>query len=431
MKQKKQSVCGQKGKTFLEPKLLVWIMVLLVTVHLVTAIGIRPARTSIAVDDFIEPEIKYEGRLWVVNNDQREFSVNIYVEGEMASFVKLKTPEKKLSFRSDDNAKEVGFELQIKKDEVPPGASTANIVIEETLDNLNSNVVSSKVILKHKINIQGPYPDKYIEIQINFHQQADKIEFVSEVKNLGKKEIQKLQTKFYVNDKEQKQQELKTETTSLPQKESKLLKTDLAKDKFNAAGEYEVTAITTYDDQQLELYKSLVIGNPEVEISYFDKYFIAYKVNQYTLDLLNKWNKIITNVYVDVRVLKDGREIDSFRTKSVDIEGEMIRRISDYLDAKDKGPGRYTFEMSVKFWNLVRMDERKFTFGSEFVTEEDAKALNLGAPALVGAAVGASGAGFSTMFPWLLAGMLLGIIGLYTAWRYMNKEKYEDGNRPF
>ncbi len=415
----------------MKQKLLVWILVLLVTVHLVTALGIRPARTNIAADDFAEEQISYDGKVWIVNNDQREFSVNIYVEGEMASFVKLKTSEKKLSFRSDDNAKEVEFELRIKKDEIPPGASTANIVIEETLDNPGSNVVSSKIILKHKINLQGPYPDKYIEMQINFHQQADRIEFVSEVKNLGKKEIQKLQTKFYVNDKEQKQQELKTETISLPQKESKLLKTNVAKDKFNEAGEYEVTAITTYDDQQLELYKSLVIGSPEVEVSYFDKYFIAYKVNQYTMDLLNRWNKIIPNVYVDVRVLKNGREIDAFRTKSVDIEGEMIRRISDYLDAKDKGPGKYTFDMTVSFWNLVRMDERKFTFESEFVTEADARALNIGAPALVGAAVGASSAGFSTILPWLLAGILLGIIGLYTAWRYLNKEKYEEGNRPF
>ena len=142
------------------------------------------------------------------------------------------------------------------------------------------------------------------------------------------------------------------------------------------------------------------------------------------MDLLNKWNQQIRNVYVDIEVMKDGQKIDSFRTRSVDIEAEMMQRINDYLDAKDKGPGRYTFEMTVHFWSLVRMDEKKFTFNTDLVTEEDAKRLNLAPPALTGAAIGVLGT-FSTIAGWLLVGILLGIIGFYVAWRYINRDKYE------
>ena len=180
----------------------------------------------------------------------------------------------------------------------------------------------------------------------------------------------------------------------------------------------------THDDQILELYKTLLIGKPEVDITYFDKYLIANKVNQYTLDLLNKWNQQIRNVYVEVNVLKGGNKIDSFRTRSVDLEAEMMQRVSDYLDAKDKGPGEYTFEMTVYFWSLVRMDEKKFTFHTDLVTEEEARKLNLVPPALTGAAVGI-GSAFSAIAGWLLVGILLGIIGFYAAWRYMNRKKYE------
>ena len=404
-------------------KTILWILILVMSIQLVTAIGIRPAKTNIAVDDYTENNIKVDGKLWVVNNDHREFIVDIYVDGEMAKFVKIKTDPKRITFRPEDDAKEVEFEIQFKKDDIPPGTSTAFIVVEERFESSQPNTVSSKLLLKHKINFIGPYPDLYIEGSLNFHEQGDEVELVAEVKNLGKKDIQKVQTKFYVNDREQKEHELETQAESLKTKETKLLTTTIEKDNFNEAGQYEVSAITKYDDQTLELYKTLLIGKPEVDITYFDRYLIAHKVNQYTLDLLNKWNQQIRNVYVEVEVLREGQKIDEFRTRSVDIEAEMMQRISDYLDAKDKGPGKYTFEMTAHFWALVRMDEKKFTFETDLVTEEDAAKLNLAPPALTGAAVGFGG--FSGAAPWLLAGILLGIIGFYVAWRYVNREKYE------
>ncbi len=405
-------------------KIIIWILALLLIIQLAAAIGIRPARTNIAVDDYDENNIKVDGKLWVVNNDHREFTVDVYVDGEMADFVKLKTDEKKITFRPEDDAKEVGFEIKFKKEEVPPGTAIANIVIEERFESSQANVVSSKLLLKHKITFVGPYPDLYIEGSINFHEKGNEVELVAEVKNLGKKDIREVQTIFYVNDKEQKEHELETPAASLKTKETKLLTATIKKDNFNNAGQYEVSAVTKYDDQTLELFKTLLIGKPEVEITYFDKYLIANKVNQYTLDLLNKWNQQIRNVYVEVNVLKGGNKIDSFRTRSVDLEAEMMQRVSDYLDAKDKGPGEYTFEMTVYFWSLVRMDEKKFTFHTDLVTEEEARKLNLVPPALTGAAVGMGGA-FSAIAGWLLVGILLGIIGFYAAWRYLNRKKYE------
>ena len=398
-------------------------MIFLIVTQLVAAIGIRPAKTNIAVDEYDENNIKIDGKLWIVNNNQGEFTVDVYEEGEMAEFVKIKTDPKKINFRPEDEAKEVDFEIKFKKEDIPPGTSTAFIVVEERFGDSQDNTVSSKILLKHKITFTGPYPDLYIEGSLNFHEKGNEIELVAEVKNLGKKDIDEIQTKFYVNDKEQKEHELETSTESLRTKETKLLKTTIEKDNFQAAGQYEVSAITKYDDQTLELYKTLLIGKPEVDITYFDRYLIAYKVNQYTLDLLNRWNQQIRNVYVDVEVLREGKKIDEFRTRSVDIEAEMMQRISDYLDAKDKGPGKYTFEMTVHFWNLVRMDEKKFTFNTDLVTEEDAQKLNLAPPALTGAAVGIGG--FSGAAPWVLIGILLGIIGFYAAWRYVNRNKYE------
>ncbi|MDO8655894.1 MAG: hypothetical protein Q7K45_01535, partial [Nanoarchaeota archaeon] len=334
-----------------------------------------------------------------------------------------------LSFRADDGAKAIDFEVHLPEF-VPPGESKSTIIVEEDLTSASPNTISSKIVLKHDILIQGPYPDKYVVVKLNFHESGNDIRIVSEVENLGKKDIGNIQTIFYVNDKNQNVQELETAQTTLSSKENKLLEAHLDRSLLEL-GEFEVSALTTYDDQTVEVVKKLVVGQPSVDITYFNEYFIAYTVNQYSLELLNKWNSRLENVFVDVEVKKEGQKIDQFRTKSVDLEGDMTKRINDYLDATDKGPGKYTFDMAVNFWNMVRDDQTTFTFESEFVSEKDAQDIEEKSSSLAGKAVQSSGSdsgkSFSMILLWLLVGIVVGSAGFYVLWRYMHRKDYESG----
>lgn len=403
--------------------LLAWTMALLLCISLVTALGIRPAKTSIVFEEGRD----YTQQFWVVNNEAREFSVKISVGGEMAQYVTLHTPE--LTFRGDDGAKAVDFEVHLPEF-VPPGESKSTLIVEEDLASASPQTISSKIVLKHDILIQGPYPDKYVVAKLNFHESGKDIRLVSEVENLGKKDIGNIQTVFYVNDKNQQAQVLETPQTSLSSKENKLLEAHLDRSLLEL-GEFQVSALTTYDDQKVEVVKKLIVGEPEVEVTYFNKYFIAYAVNQYSLELLNKWNQRLENVFVEVEVKKEGQKIDQFRTKSVDLEAEMTKRINDYLDATDKGPGKYTFDLLVNFWNLVRNDQKKFTFESEFVSEEGAQDIHEKSSSLSGKAISTpeqdSGRSLSTILLWVLLGILVGSAGFYVLWRYLHREEYEVG----
>src|SRR3989344_2545932 len=192
-------------KIKMKQKMMLWMLMILLVIQMVAALGIRPARTTIAIDDFDQENIDVEGTLWIVNNEGREFTVEVYTEGEMADFIKLKGEDKKITFRPEDDAKAVEFEVKFRKEEVPPGGASASLVIEERFEGSGDNTISSKVLLKHKINIIGPYPNQYIQGNLNFHEKGNEIELVAEVKNLGKEDLQKVQTTFYVNDKEKKQ----------------------------------------------------------------------------------------------------------------------------------------------------------------------------------------------------------------------------------
>jgi hypothetical protein len=392
---------------------MLWTFIILILASFTLALGIRPAKTNMISDQ----TRSLESQFWVVNDEKDELSFKIYVEGEMAQYVTLAVSE--LSFREDDEALPVSFKVQLPE-QVLPGTSTANIIIEE--DFVSGSGISSKVVIKHKVNIEGPYPDKYIQAKLNFQEQTDQIVFVSEVENLGKQDLNNVKTTFYVNDKKQDQHELQTEETSLKTKENKLLKSTVSKDLFEL-GEFEVSAVTQYDDQKVEVIKSLRLGEPKIDITYFTPFFVAKKINQYSLDLKNLWNKEINNVYVDIEVQKDGQRVDQFRTKSVALEAESLKRVNDYFDARSREEGKYLFEMIVNYWDVNRMEKKPFQV--EILPEEDYK------ESLTSAAVSSSSASSftSSTLPWLIALLLFGLICGYVGWRYAHREQYEGGSK--
>ncbi len=148
-------------------------------------------------------------------------------------------------------------------------------------------------------------------------------------------------------------------------------------------GEFEVRAVTTYDGQKVEVIKNMIRGKPDVEISYFDEYMVAHKINEYSMDLLNKWNKKIENVFVDVEIRQNEKKVDSFRTRSVDIDGEITKRINDFYDAREKSVGEYTFVMIVHFWNMIKMESKSQEFTVELLSEDDYESKEISLPSLI------------------------------------------------
>lgn len=402
------------------------MIVLLLVLPLAAAVGVRPAYTNL----ISEQTPAYSGKIWVVNNDHLAFSTKIYVDGEMGQYVQLKNTE--LTFRDDDEALPIEFEVNLPV-EVPAGTSLAVIVIEQALEAGEENVISSKVVLKHKINIQGPYPKKYVQTKLNFREEGDKVVMVSEVENMGKENLNNVSTTFYVNNKEQVPIQAETSSTKLNTNENKLLTASVEKKHFSY-GEFIVSAVTKYDDQKVEISKKMVLGKPTIDITYFDRYFIANKINKYSLDLLNKWNTPVENVFVDVEVKKDGQKIDEFRTPSVDLAAMMSKRINDYFDARERNTGKYTFEMVVNFWSIYKMEKK--IFQGEILTDKEFEEVAGNSPAstISGQAASAtsgemesqdtSGAGAIVL--WITLGLLAGAGGFYVLWRYIHREEYNE-----
>lgn len=405
------------------------LLVLFLLIPSTLALGITPAKTTISS----ETTSSYSGTIWVINNDHQEFTAGVSAGGELGQYVSVSPSE--LRFRDDVEALPIEYTITLPA-KVRPGESTAEIVVAQTLDETSPAVISSIIVLKHKIIVLGPYPDKYLTAKLNFHESGQNIRLVSEVENLGKLDLQAVQTKFYLNDKQQKEQVLETETTPLKRQENKLLETNLDRQVLER-GEFEVRAITTYDDQKVEVIKRLLVGRPEVEITYFDKYFRAHEVNSYALELLNKWNQEVDNVYVDIEVRKDEQKIDEFRTKSIAIPAEMAKRINDYFDARDKNSGKYAFDLIVHFLNVYTMDTKRF-HGELLSAEEMAglddlpreNAVESKPEAISGAATADSSLPSRTYLWWIVGGVggmtILLLLTLGGLWLYRRHEAWEE-----
>lgn len=349
-------------------KIIVFTSILVLISSSVLAIGIRPAFTSIDSNEVTQ----LEGSFWVINSNNQNLDLEIKLQGEMSQYVELDIDS--LSFREDDDSKEVSFTVSLP-DEVFPGNSIATIIVEEELISTGQNVVSSKLILKHKIKIQGEYPDKYVTAKLNFKETEDDFQVISEVENLGQEDIEQVQTTYYVNNQEQITIEtLVSNTESLGQGKNKLFTSALSKGLLSQ-GEFEVVAIVEYDGNIVEVIKTLFYGKPEVEVTYFNEYFTANEINPYVMELLNKWNEKVENVFVDIEVKKEDQNIGEFRTKSIDIKAFAREKIEDYYDASGIDEGEYVFSMVVNFWNTYKMDQQEFEV--TLLNKKDQEEMNL------------------------------------------------------
>lgn len=323
-------------------KIILWLLVLLVLTGEALALGLRPAKTTL---DF-KPDSEAEYSFWVVNNDNLDFKVNIYVEGELGGYIQLK--EKTLNFKEDDDAKEVRFKLKLPKS-LPSGEVKGNIIVEEVIKEGEENYgFTAKLILKHKLTVNSPYPEKYVEGKLSFEEKEDKINLISEVKNLGTQPIEKIKTRFYVNDNLEELESTETKEESLNAGETKKLTSEISRKKISY-GEFNLLAYIIYDNYQLELEKKLISGEPEIEILFFDQYFIHNKINQFTIDILNKWNKRLERVFFDIFVFKEGKQIDQLRTSSFDLEGKENKKVEGYFDATNKELGEYEFNLVANY----------------------------------------------------------------------------------
>ncbi len=336
------------------------VLMLAINAGTAGALGVRPAKTDIV---FRPGETKTVG-FKIVNTDMKEFDVELSLKGDLARYIKVDPIT--LHFTADEEMKEFSKTITMPS-VMPPGTITGDLLITEvvkigkgpkvyfgeeeiiTKTEDDESTITARVAIKHKITVTVPRQEKYVEASIEYREQQEDTNVITEVKNLGLQDVNTLKTETAVMENEQKVADFASDAVPLPSLDTKTFYSSVSKQKAYQ-GEYELVSTIKYDEKEVEITKTMILGSPEIKILAFDKFFKEKTINEFRIDLENKWNKDLGNVYATIELTKDGQSaIEPTRTISMDIAGRAKKTMNSYLDLTNINEGEYMCKVTVNY----------------------------------------------------------------------------------
>ena len=86
-----------------------------------------------------------------------------------------------------------------------------------------------------------------------------------------------------------------------------------------------------------------------MEIKDYDYQFEQGKINPFKIEVENKWNTKIDEVFVEVAITDSGTLVGGFKTISVDTNPWESKNITGYLDATNLEVKRYVAKLSLSY----------------------------------------------------------------------------------
>ena len=312
-----------------------------------SALGISPAKKIIRFTPNAPQSFTYQ----IINNEHKAMNLTIYAIGELANFTSIKTPDIKVS--KEEETKDFEFTITPPAD-LQPGERIGKIVVEEFIPELKigETRVYAKLKVISKIYIDVPYPEKYIDIDIDINdtEVGKPLDIIATITNLGTRDISSVQATFGVYEEEKKINESVTESESLARGDTKKLFASVDTTSFKP-GAYSAIATVNYDNYILELGRDFKVGDVYIEILDYTKYFLIETVNRFDIDVENQWNKKIRNAYATIKIDNETKKVADLRSVAYDIDPREKKIVTSYWDTKEVGLGDYNANMTILYIN--------------------------------------------------------------------------------
>ncbi|MBW2980532.1 hypothetical protein KY360_03885 [Candidatus Woesearchaeota archaeon] len=341
-----------RAKTIKMGKGIIWVVILLLTLNIAFALGIRPVKTEL---DFQQ---HYEGSFKVVNNDHKALRVRIYAEGDLKDFISL--PQKELEFSSSEEIKTVQFSLELSEKQLPPGRVEGRIIVEEELYSLDRDdgYVAANLKIAHKVHVDVPFPEKYIEAKVEVDEQEEGVGLITSVKNLGTQDLEEVKPEVKVFSGNEIIESYEHPPEYLDHMEEHSFRDYVEKEKLGK-GEFKVLSSISYAEYTLEVIEAFMIGKPIIEIINYDKYFVEKRINELAVELKSEWNTLIENIHLETFVFKDNKEVFNTKTTSFDLQPYEERKVITHFDTRNLELGEYDINLVLYYGNQSTIEKYK------------------------------------------------------------------------
>ncbi|MBW3015446.1 hypothetical protein KY330_03425 [Candidatus Woesearchaeota archaeon] len=328
------------------------ICILFLLIPFVQGIGLYSSSNYVNV--VYEPYAQYEFDYAVRGNMPEPRDVSVYIEGDLAEYFKIephyfenvqvgdKIPFK-VYLTMPNTELEKGMHTQVLfADEVPPKGREANVVINARVG--------------WPINIRVRHPGKYIETQIHswdveIGQDAEVEVFVH---NLGSENLTEVYALVNIYDaSDTLMGTLRSRTFSLPFDRADSVRVKFDTSNYNK-GEYYATATVFYDGNSILTNDTQFrLGKLEMVIVNHTQKFQKDIIQKFNVTVKNDWNNKIKNVYADIKVMKDGIELDNLKTVSYDFSAWQEFNLEGYWDLRGRELGLYDFLITLHYSDLT------------------------------------------------------------------------------
>jgi len=326
--------------------ILISLLVAIISVSNVSALGVTPAKKYIKYTPDAEQSFTYQ----IINNEHKTMNLNIYATDALATYITFE--QQNISIRSDEETKDFSFKIKAPAG-LNPGENVGKIVIEEFIPDMKvgETQVYAKFRVVTKVYVQVPYPEKYIDVELNIAdtEKGKPLNVEAQVKNLGTTDIIAVQATFGIYEDENKIDETLTDKISIARGEEKKLLANIDTSKLKQ-GSYSAIAKINYDSYEMELGRDFNVGEMFIEILDYTKYFLIETVNKFDIHTQSEWNKKIRNAYAKIKISNES-EVADLKSVSYDLEPYEKKIITAYWDTSGVALGNYNANMTLLYEN--------------------------------------------------------------------------------
>jgi len=392
--------------------ILALILVILISlIRNVDAVGVTPARKII---DF-EPNLKLSNSFNVVNNDEKDLKVVVYLEGDLKNYVKLSQTE--LQFTSEESSKSVGYEVNLPEKIQEPGTHEVNVIVSEVNPSIEGEEVYSigvKSEVVHQIHIRVPYPGKYIKADLYSIDEEDGIKFIISMINLGSEKINNAKATIDIYSGLTKIKSFETNEKGLSVRERGELITGW--EIYNASsGNYDVKATVYYDGNKLELGSKFTLGDFLIRLlDIFVNNFRLGGIAKFNILVQSMGNEEVGGLYSEMDINRDGQDVNDLKSAEIDVKTGETNKLFVFWDTEGIDIGLYDGKLMLKY------DDKVMEKQIRMIVKEDG--IDVEIVGVTGAVVG--GTNIKTSANILLIVIVIGG-GVFLYWKLRKRKEYK------
>ena len=376
----------------------------------VSALGITPGR---AVFDY-SPGRQEDVNFKIINNEQKDMKVQIYVEGELNQTVTLY--QKIVEFKSDELEKEFKYTFNLPEILEGPGIHQVRIIAMEIPEKVEQGTfIGATVAVATELYIKVPYPGKYLDLKLDIQESDvnDTTKFVVAASNFGDQKVARAYAIIDVLSKtNEKIASIKTDTVEIDVKQRKDFAAEWKADVGPGAYLAKVTVI--YDDKIGTVEKVFNVGTLRIDlVDVVVDDFRLGGIAKFTIVGENRWNSEIKEVYSRVLIYDAANKtIADSKSASVDFPALEKTTMFAFWDTAGIDEGDYDGKIVLYYANK--------TTDREIRAKVRAEELNVEIVGLTANVVGPKGSGNSNF--WLIA-IVITLILINIAWFLYFKNK--------